>query len=105
MYISAGADFSLDSIREGALRHCNAGHVIVKFIVEAKLRYGLISNLKWTVLGPTLFFTNDLRGKANLLENGFFDEPLGSKGVSRADPEDVALGVANALADGIGDQK
>lgn len=105
MYISAAADFSLDAISQGALRQCNAGHVIVKFMVEAKLRYGLTSNLKWTVLVPTLFFTSNVRGKANLLENGFFHEPLGSKGVSRADPADVALGVANALVGGSEDQK
>jgi hypothetical protein len=34
-----------------------------------------------------------------MLEEGFFDEPLGSKGVSRVDPGDIALAVANALQD------
>ncbi|KAG7405330.1 hypothetical protein Forpe1208_v015544 [Fusarium oxysporum f. sp. rapae] len=104
VYLSGCGDFDLGPIRSGLLRSLSAGHIVVKAILEAKLRYGSsprneFGGFSWTILGPTLFFTNDLHAKQNLLDNGIFDEPLGSRGVSRADPEDIALAVSNALED------
>lgn len=104
VYLSGCGDFDLGSIRAGFLKSLSAGHIVVKAILEAKLRYGSsprneLGGFSWTILGPTLFFTNDLHAKQNLLDNGIFDEPLGSRGVSRADPKDIALAVSNALED------
>ncbi|EWZ27785.1 uncharacterized protein FOBCDRAFT_204225 [Fusarium oxysporum Fo47] len=104
VYLSGCGDYDLGSIRAGLLRTLNAGHIVVKAILEAKLRYGSsprseLGGFSWTILGPTLFFTNDLHAKQNMLDNAFFDEPLGSRGVSRADPQDIALAVSNALED------
>ncbi|KAK7416160.1 hypothetical protein QQX98_005357 [Neonectria punicea] len=104
VYLSACGDFDLDAIRSGTLHDSAAGHVLVKPILEAKLRYGLSpreqpGGFSWTVLGPTLFYTNDLRSKQSMLKQGFFDEPLGRSGVSRVDPADIALAAANALQD------
>ena len=105
VYLSACGNFDLDDIKGGALRNVAAGHVVVKPIIEAKLRHGQLlrrgqpGGFSWTIIGPTLFFTNDLRSKQNILNKGFFDEPLGSKGASRVDPKDIALAVANALQD------
>ncbi|KAH6886974.1 hypothetical protein B0T10DRAFT_76544 [Thelonectria olida] len=105
VYLSACGDFGLDAIRAGTLRNNAAGHVLVKPILEAKLRYGLPrpqgepGGFSWTIIGPSLFFDNDLRSKQSILEEGFFDEPLGSNGVSRVDPGDIAIAVANALKD------
>lgn len=53
----------------------------------------------YTTLGPTLFFDNDLRSKKSILDSHLFDEPIGSKGVSRVDPADIALGVVKAFED------
>ncbi|KPM43935.1 hypothetical protein AK830_g2573 [Neonectria ditissima] len=105
VYLSACGDFDLDAIRAGNLRGNAAGHVLVKPIVEAKLRYGLAESreqpggFSWTIIGPSLFFGNDLRSKQSILKQGFFDEPLGRAGVSRVDPGDIALAVSNALQD------
>jgi uncharacterized protein YbjT (DUF2867 family) len=104
VYLSACGDFTLEAIQRGMLRNVCAAHVAVKFLVEAKLRHGLLERgekggFSWTMIAPSLFFSNDLRSKKQLLVDGFFDEPLGSKGVSRVDPGDIALGVAKALED------
>lgn len=103
VYLSACGDFSLQAIENGIMKNASAGHVVVKFILEAKLRYGLAApedgGLTWTIIGPTLFFINDLRSKKSILERGFFDEPIGSKGVSRVHPADIALAVTKALVD------
>jgi uncharacterized protein YbjT (DUF2867 family) len=76
----------------------------VKYLVEAKLNYGLPARgtpggLSWTVLGPSLFFDNDYLFKEQMLERGAYPWPFGNKGVSRVDTEDIALAVANALED------
>lgn len=104
VYLSALGNFDLDAIQAGQLQDVSSGHVLVKHIIEAKLRYGVTERnhpggFSWTIIGPSLFFDNDLRSKENMLKQGFFDEPLGSKGVSRVDPEDIALATANALQD------
>ena len=104
VYLSACGDFSLSAIEtKHALQGVSAPHAVVKFIVEAKLRYGMPSptspsGFTYTVIGPSLFFDNDLRSKASLLgKEGLFDQPIGSKGVSRVAPGDIALAVCNAL--------
>ncbi|KAL5411218.1 hypothetical protein PMIN06_008609 [Paraphaeosphaeria minitans] len=104
VYISAASDLSLEAQQSGLLKDIYCAHVAVKFIVEAKIMHGLLprereGGLSWTILGPTLFFSNDLRGQREMLEEGLFDEPLGSKGVSRVSEDDVALAAVNALED------
>lgn len=71
-------------------------HVIVKATIEQKLKYG---DYPWThtVLGPTLFFSNNLRAKESMLKEDLFDEPLGKAGVSRISVPDIALAVRNTL--------
>lgn len=105
VYLSACGDFSLQAITDNhLLRDVSAGHVVVKFILEAKLRYGLPApsssggpGFTHTIIGPTLFFDNDLRCKTSLLEKQWFDEPIGTKGVSRVAPADIALAVYTSL--------
>lgn len=49
---------------------------------------------RFTILGPTLFFGNDLRGKGGMMgPGGVYGEPIGTKGVSRVDVKDIALAV------------
>ncbi|KAF9701614.1 hypothetical protein EKO04_001167 [Ascochyta lentis] len=104
VYISACEDYSIDAISNGALHGQSAAHVLVKYLAEAKLRHGILprqetGGFSWTILGPSLFFDNDLRSKQQILENAVFDVPLGERGVSRVDPGDIALAAANALED------
>lgn len=103
VYLSACFDSSLEAVAAGGMRNVYAGHVMVKYIIEAKLRHGMPSRkdggFSYTTIGPTLFFDNDLRSKKGLLAEGLFDEPIGSKGVSRVSPADIALAVAKALED------
>lgn len=104
VYLSALSDFSLEAQQSGALTEIYSAHVAVKFIVEAKITHGLLprhqeGGFSWTILGPSLFFDNDLRSKDEMLQEGKFTEPLGSKGVSRVSERDIALAAANALED------
>lgn len=104
VYISACEDYSLDAIRNGSLLGQSAAHVLVKYLAEAKIKHGLPprelpGGLSWTILGPSLFFDNDYMTKQQMFENGVFGVPLGDKGVSRVDPDDIALAAANLLVD------
>ncbi|WAO97225.1 NAD(P)-bd-dom domain-containing protein [Fusarium falciforme] len=104
VYLSGCGNYDLDAIRAGGIRDNWAGNTLVKHIIEAKLRYGTPprnqpGGFSWTILGPSQFFSNDYRSKEAMLKNGFFNEPLGNKGVSRVDTRDIALAAANALRD------
>ena len=104
VYISACEDYSLDAIKNGSLQGQSAAHVLVKYLVEAKLHYGVrprerSGGFSWTILGPSLFFDNDYMLKGQILEHSVFGTPLSDKGVSRVDPADIALAVAKALED------
>jgi uncharacterized protein YbjT (DUF2867 family) len=104
VYISACGDYGIDAIRRGSLQGQSAAHVLVKYLAEAKIRHGLPprgtpGGLSWTIIGPSLFFYNDYMNKEQILEHGVFGVPLGDKGVSRVDPEDIALAAANSLVD------
>lgn len=100
VYVSAcGIDASAEAVRAGTgLRHLGAAHVAYKYPAEQRLMYGS-PPFTWTVLGPSLFFQNDERIKAALLESGVYDFPLGSKGSSRVDTADIALGALRAVED------
>jgi uncharacterized protein YbjT (DUF2867 family) len=104
VYLSAAGDFSLEAQQNGFLKEINCAHMAVKFIVEAKIKYGLLprdqeGGFSWTILGPTLFFGNDLIVQRELLEDGLFDQPHGSKGVSRVSEDDIALAAVKAFED------
>jgi uncharacterized protein YbjT (DUF2867 family) len=96
VYVSACGDFATGAGLEHLMRTQSAMHVVVKATVEQKLKYG---GFPWTstVLGPTLFFTNDLRSKDSMLTKSFFDEPLGAAGASRVSVPDIALAACETL--------
>ncbi|KAF2717053.1 NAD(P)-binding protein [Polychaeton citri CBS 116435] len=99
IYLSACGDFTSPQALSALMQKCTAAHVLVKSTIEYKLQQGNLP-FQWTILGPTLFFINDLRSKQSMLEHGLFDEPLGENGVSRVAPADIALAVRNlALAE------
>jgi uncharacterized protein YbjT (DUF2867 family) len=107
VYVSACGSFSgFDAIEQGSLKDMSAGHVVVKFILEQKLAYGLPTveegGFSWSIVGPTLFFDNDLRSKMSLFKAGIFNEPLGNGGISRVSPEDIALVSQRLLLDSTG---
>jgi uncharacterized protein YbjT (DUF2867 family) len=96
VYVSACGDFATGAGLENLMRTQSAMHVVVKATIEQKLKYG---GFPWTstVLGPTLFFSNDLRSKDSMLAEGFFDEPLGKAGVSCISLPDIAIAACETL--------
>ncbi|GJC88521.1 NAD(P)H azoreductase [Colletotrichum liriopes] len=101
VYVSACGDLTLEAaVNRGRLLNMCAGHIAVKIISEGKLRYGMPKDsFTWTILGPAMFTSNDLLYKTSLLEKGFYEEPVGSKGVAKVDTADIALGAYKALMD------
>nr|POF17518.1 hypothetical protein CFP56_12932 [Quercus suber] len=97
VYISACGDFVSRAGFQHVLRTHSAMHVLVKPLIEYKLIY---SDFPWTttVLGPTLFYDNDLRSK-NAILKGLFDEPLTEKGLSRVSTVDIANIAHKALVE------
>ena len=97
VYLSACGDFIPSSRGLGGWK---AAHCIVKSPIEVALRE--LSGEKgftYTILGPTLFFDNDLRQKAAILKGGIYPEPLGKKGASRVATDDIADAVRIAVLD------
>lgn len=94
VYVSICGDFVSPEGIERLTRNTSAGHVLVKIPIESKLKYGAF-NFETTILGPTLFFSNDTRSKRALLDRGIFDEPLDR--VSKVSPADIALAGRNVM--------
>ena len=94
VYVSICGDFVSPAGIEKLARNCGAGHMLVKIPIEARLKYG---EYPWstTVLGPSLFFTNDARSKEALMERGLFDEPVERS--SRVSTRDIALATRNVI--------
>jgi nucleoside-diphosphate-sugar epimerase len=97
VYLSACGDFKSSSAELGSWK---AAHAVVKVLIETALR-GLCSSEKFThtILGPALFFDNDVRQKGAILKGGVYPEPLGKKGASRVSADDIADAVRIALLD------
>jgi nucleoside-diphosphate-sugar epimerase len=96
VYLSACGDF----LSQSGLHGWQAAHCIVKGLIELALsELCLKSGFTRTVLGPTLFFDNDVRQKVAILQGGIYPEPLGSKGGSRVSTDDIAEAVKIALLD------
>lgn len=95
VYISACGDYASEQGYKNIVKHCSAMHVLVKPAIERKIQ---LSEFPWTttVLGPTLFYDNDLRSKKYIM-SGYFDEPLGEQGVSRVSTKDIAAVARNAM--------
>ncbi|KAJ5634734.1 hypothetical protein N7528_002576 [Penicillium herquei] len=96
VYISACIDFTTPRGVQELLGHCSAGHILVKIITEQKLLYGNLP-YTWTILRPSLFFSNDLRTKRSMMGANMYSEPIGEKGVSRVAPSDIALAAKNSM--------
>ena len=107
VYLSACGSFSgLDAIKGGSLKDVSAGHVVVKFIVEQKLAYGMSTGEEGGVsgsgVGATVCVAKAFRSKMSLCKAGIFNEPLGNNGISRVSPEDIALVSHRLLLDSTG---
>lgn len=99
LYISGGGDYYTSPAGiQFLFSQCSAEHVLVKSTIELKLKHG---NFPWktTILGPMLFFDNDLRSQSALLEEGIYPFPLGEVGVSRVSLQDVAEVASTLIAD------
>ena len=95
IYISVCGNFADPAGLEALSRANSAGHIAAKIPIELKLKY---ADFGWstTVLGPSMFFTNDERSKRGMLEDGIFDEPHGL-GFSRVSMYDIALAARNIM--------
>jgi nucleoside-diphosphate-sugar epimerase len=97
VYLSACGNFTAGF---QTLRGWKAAHGIVKALVEAALQeLSTEMGFTYTILGPTLFFDNDLRQKGAILNGGIYPEPLGMKGASRVSTDDIAEAVKIAVFD------
>lgn len=101
VYLSCAGEFTSPPGVAAMLREWASASVVVKVAVEQRLWHAAEAYpFKWTVVGPTLFFENDVRTKEVLLREGWMPEPLGERGVSRVSCKDVARVVAKSLEDG-----
>ncbi|KAL8941479.1 MAG: hypothetical protein Q9216_002207 [Gyalolechia sp. 2 TL-2023] len=103
IYVSACGDLMPKSVfheRSGGLM---AAHMLVKAAIEQMLHQSKSfreNGKTYTILGPSLFYTNDLRGKESMMgPEGIYEEAIGTKGVSRVDEEDIALAVVKVAED------
>lgn len=94
VYVSICGDYFSPAGIEKLSRDCSAGHMLVKIPIERKLRHAEFP-FATTILGPSLFFTNDRRARRALMERGVFDEPVHN--VSRVSPKDIALAARNVM--------
>ena len=108
VYLSAAGDFTSPAgVRETMERWGACASVVVKVAVELRLMHLAADSgsdddgfgFRWSVVGPTLFFENDVRTPELLLGEGIMPEPLGEKGVSRVSCADVAMAVAACISD------
>ena len=99
VYLSCAGEFTSPDGVADMLREWGSASVVVKVAVEQKLWHA-VWPFKWTVVGPTLFFENDIRTKEILVGEGWMPEPLGERGVSRVSCRDVARVVARSVEDG-----
>lgn len=97
VYVSICGDFVSPQGIEKLTRNCSAGHMLVKIPIELKLKHGGYP-FATTVLGPTLFFTNDYRCKTGLMKKegeACFDEPVDR--TSRVSTRDIAQVARNVI--------
>ena len=97
VYLSACGDFAAGS---GRLNGWKAAHGIVKLPIELALsELCQERGFTHTILGPSLFFDNDVRQKVAILKRSVYAEPLGKKGASRVSTDDIAEAVKIAFED------
>lgn len=68
---------------------------LAKAVVEQRLMYGPF-DFEWTILGPTVFFSNDYMQKTNIMSKGELSG-LTQHGVSKISLSDIALAARNAI--------
>ncbi|KAL8710932.1 MAG: hypothetical protein Q9220_004531 [cf. Caloplaca sp. 1 TL-2023] len=103
IYLSACGNLMPEAVFNDTFGGLIPGHVLVKTVVEQMLQHSKAYRevgRTYTILGPSLFYTNDLRGKGTMMgEMGLYGEPIGTKGVSRVDPADIARAVVEVAED------
>ncbi|KAL8705006.1 MAG: hypothetical protein Q9201_001851 [Fulgogasparrea decipioides] len=97
IYLSSCGDVMPESVFHERHRGFIPGLLLVKTAVEQMLMQSKAfqeDGRTYTILGPSLFFINDLRSQETMLgDMGLFRDPIGKKGVSRVDTQDIALAV------------
>ena len=100
VYLSITGNFTSESGFQEAVRTRGYPHGFAKMMLEQRLKHAEY-DFKWTVLGPTLFFDNDIMQKGNLLEKSEM-HTLFERGVNKISLPDIALAVRNAMYDAAG---
>lgn len=101
VYLSILADFVSEDGMKTMFQDRGYPHIYSKLVVENRLKYGNFP-FQWTVLGPPIFFSNDLRQKMPLTQMGMYMEPNVEKGGSKISLDDIALAACKLLVDNDG---
>lgn len=91
-----------EAVFDGKIGPLIPRHVLVKMLVEQMLQRSRAfrkDGRTYTILGPSLFYTNDLKGKETMMGMGVYAEPTETKAVSRVGEEDIALAVVKVAED------
>lgn len=95
IYVSAAGDFR--SPKWAGAKILSA-HCAVKFIIEDIL--AKLDGVKYSIVGPSFFTSNDLRGRNSIVKAGLYPEPVGKIGASRVNVDDIADAVVKLVLDG-----
>lgn len=100
IFLSIIGDFTSEQGFKETMRTRAYPHLFAKVLVENRLLNADYS-FEWTVLGPTLFFTNDNFMKAGIMQKGETSS-LSKHGVNKISLSDIALAVWNVAYDTTG---
>lgn len=97
IFLSIIGDFTSDQGFKETMRTRAYPHLFAKVLIEQRLLNAEYP-FEWTVLGPTLFFTNDNFMKAHIMQKGEITS-LSKHGVNKISLSDIALAVRNVAYD------
>lgn len=98
IYLSISGDFTSEAGFIDTIRTRGYPHLFAKVLVEQRLKHATLP-FAWTVLGPTLFFSNDINQNPRIRSNNQLDTPLFEPAVNKVSLSDIALAIRNAMYD------
>jgi nucleoside-diphosphate-sugar epimerase len=97
VYLSSVGDFTSETGLTDTFHTSAVPRKFAKVIIEQRLIHGPF-DFDWTVLGPTMFFTNEYMQKNNIMAKGELSG-LSEHGISRVSLNDIALAARNVMYD------
>ncbi|KAL8927987.1 MAG: hypothetical protein Q9208_002062 [Pyrenodesmia sp. 3 TL-2023] len=101
-YLSACGDLVPEAVYDDETGPLIPRHVLVNTAAVQMLQRSRAfrkDGRTYTILGPSLFYINDLRGKETVMGMGVYAELTKTEAVSRFDEEDIALAVLKVAED------